>query len=150
SGRVAARIPALALRLPHQTPRALPAPPRLPPLRLHRAGALHDAEPHSPRGEPGACPSGAPPTRSSLCSRRVSVMGPLTVSTWVRLDAFFAGLALLLLLYPRWVPQRPGVERTLWIKLGVFFLVVHATMVVIGLGGLWLKAAMVLVAAVGS
>ena len=77
-------------------------------------------------------------------------MGPLTISTWLRLDAFFAVLALLLLLYPRWVPQGPGVERTLWIKLGVFFLVVHATLAVIGLGGPWLKAAMVAVAAVGS
>lgn len=78
------------------------------------------------------------------------MIGPLTVFTWVRLDAFFAGLALLLLLYPRWVPQRPAVERTLWIKLGVFFLVVHATLAVIGLGGPWLKAAMVAVAALGS
>jgi len=77
-------------------------------------------------------------------------MGPLTMSFWVRLDAFFVLLALWLLLYPRWVPQRPGVERTLWIKLGVFFLVVHATLAVIGLGGLWLKAVMVAVAAVGS
>ena len=77
-------------------------------------------------------------------------MGPLTTSTWLRLDAFFAGLALLLLLYPRWVPQRPGVERTLWIKLGVFVLVVHATLAVIGLGGPWLKAAMMTVAALGS
>src|SRR5262249_8490004 len=109
SSCVAARIPARPLRLPHQPPRALPAPSRLPPLRLPRAGALHGAEPHSPRGARGPSPSGAPPTCSSLCARRVSVMGPLTVSTWVRLDAFFAGLALLLLLYPRWVPQRPGV-----------------------------------------
>lgn len=77
-------------------------------------------------------------------------MGPLTVSTWVRLDAFFAVLALVLLLCPRWIPQRPGVERTLWIKLGVFFLVVHTTLALIGLGGPWLKAAMVAVAAVGS
>jgi phosphatidate cytidylyltransferase len=77
-------------------------------------------------------------------------MGPLTVSVWMRLDTFFAVLALLLLLYPRWVRQRPGVERTLWIKLGVFFVVVHATLAVIGLGGPWLKAAMVAVAALGS
>ena len=77
-------------------------------------------------------------------------MGPLTISTWIRLDAFFAALALWLLLGPRWVPQRPGEERTLWIKLGVFFLVVHATLAVIGLGGPWLKAAMAAVAAAGS
>jgi hypothetical protein len=77
-------------------------------------------------------------------------MGPLTVSSWVRLDAAFAVLALVLLLSPRFVPQRPGVERTLWIKLGVFFLVVHATLALIGLGGPWLKAAMVALAAVGS
>ena len=77
-------------------------------------------------------------------------MGPLTVSTFLRLEAFFAVLALLLLVYPRWVAQRPGVERTLWVKLGVFFLVVHATLAVIGLGGAWLKAAMVAVAALGS
>ncbi|HTO96759.1 MAG TPA: phosphatidate cytidylyltransferase [Myxococcales bacterium] len=77
-------------------------------------------------------------------------MGALTAATWVRLDAFFAALALVLLLHPRWVPQRPGVERTLWVKLGVFFLVVHATLAVIGLGGPWLKAAMVLVAALAS
>lgn len=77
-------------------------------------------------------------------------MGTLTISTWIRLDAFFAALALWLLLGPRWVPQRPGEKRTLWIKLGVFFLVVHATLAVIGLGGPWLKAAMAAVAAVGS
>jgi phosphatidate cytidylyltransferase len=77
-------------------------------------------------------------------------MGPLTISTWIRLDAFFAALALWLLLGPRWFPQRPGEQRTLWIKLGVFFLVVHATLAVIGLGGPWLKAAMAAVAAVGS
>ncbi len=77
-------------------------------------------------------------------------MGPLTIAIWVRLAAFFAVLALWLLLYPRWVPQRPGVERTLWIKLGVFFVVVYATLAVIGLGGPWLKAAMVVVAALGS
>jgi phosphatidate cytidylyltransferase len=77
-------------------------------------------------------------------------MGPLTLSTWLRLDAFLAVLALWLLLGPRWVPQRPGEQRTLWIKLGVFFVVVHAMLAVIGLGGLWLRAAMVAVAAVGS
>lgn len=77
-------------------------------------------------------------------------MGPLTIAIWVRLAAFFAVLALWLLLYPRWVPQRPGVERTLWIKLGVFFVVVYATLGVIGLGGPWLKAAMVVFAVVGS
>ncbi len=77
-------------------------------------------------------------------------MGLLMISTWVRLDAFFAALALWLLLVPRWVPQRPGDEQTLWVKLGVFFLVVHATLAVIALGGLWLKAAMAAVAAVGS
>lgn len=77
-------------------------------------------------------------------------MGTLTISTWIRLDAFFAALALWLLMGPRWVPQRPGEKRTLWIKLGVFFLVVHATLAVIGLGGPWLKAAMAAVAAVGS
>lgn len=77
-------------------------------------------------------------------------MGTLTISTWIRLDAFFAALALWLLMGPRWVPQRPGEKRTLWIKLLVFFLVVHATLAVIGLGGPWLKAAMAAVAAVGS
>src|SRR5215471_17166262 len=143
---MATRLPPRALRLPHQPARALPARPRLPPLRLPRAGAGHGAEADPSRGDPGACPPGARPTRSPLRTGRVDVMGPLTISTWLRLDAFFAVLVLWLLLYPRWVPQRPGVERTLWIKLGVFFLVVHATLVLIGLGGLWLKAAMVLVA----
>jgi phosphatidate cytidylyltransferase len=77
-------------------------------------------------------------------------MSALAITTWLRLDAFFALLALWLLLYPRWVPQRPGVQRTLWIKLGVFYLVVHATLTLIALGGLWLKAAMSLVAALAS
>jgi phosphatidate cytidylyltransferase len=75
---------------------------------------------------------------------------PLTMSTWLRLDAFLAVLALWLLLCPRWLPQRPGVQRSLWIKLGVFAVVVHATLALIGLGGAWLKVAMVAVAAVGS
>jgi phosphatidate cytidylyltransferase len=77
-------------------------------------------------------------------------MASLGISTWLRLDAFLAALALWLLLCPRWVPQAPGVQRTLWIKLGVFFLVVHATLAVIALGGVWLKMAMVALAAVGS
>jgi phosphatidate cytidylyltransferase len=77
-------------------------------------------------------------------------MAPLTLTTWLRLDAFFAVLSLWLVLGPRWVPQRSGEQRTLWIKLGVFFLVVHAMLVLIGLGGPWLKAVMVAVAAVGS
>ena len=78
------------------------------------------------------------------------MMAPLTMSTWLRLDAFLAVLALWLLLCPRWLPQRPGVQRSLWIKLGVFTLVVHATLALIGLGGPWLKVAMIAVAAVGS
>jgi phosphatidate cytidylyltransferase len=77
-------------------------------------------------------------------------MGPLTVSTWLRLDAFFAVLTLWLLLGPRWVPQGPGERRKLWIKLGVFLLVVHVMLAVIGLGGIWLKAAMTAVAVLGS
>jgi phosphatidate cytidylyltransferase len=77
-------------------------------------------------------------------------MGPLTVSTWLRLDAFFAVLTLWLLLGPHWVPQGSGERRKLWIKLGVFFLVVHVMLAVIGLGGIWLKAAMTAVAALGS
>jgi len=75
-------------------------------------------------------------------------MMPLT--TWLRLEAFFVALALWLLLIPRWKPQAPGVKRSLWIKLGVFAVVVHATLLVIGLGGVWLKVAMAAVAAVGS
>jgi phosphatidate cytidylyltransferase len=77
-------------------------------------------------------------------------MPPLTLSTWLRLDAFLAALALWLLLCPRWIPQPPGVQRSLWIKLSVFALVVHATLALIGLGGAWLKVAMVAVAALGS
>jgi len=77
-------------------------------------------------------------------------MNPSTFSTWLRLDAFFAVLALWLLVGPRWVPQRPGERRKLWIKLGVFYLVVHATLAVIDLGGPWLKVAMAAVAVVGS
>ena len=77
-------------------------------------------------------------------------MTPLAMSTWLRLDAFLAALALWLLLCPRWIPQPPGVQRLLWIKLAVFAVVVHITLALIGLGGLWLKAAMVAVAAVGS
>jgi phosphatidate cytidylyltransferase len=76
------------------------------------------------------------------------VMAPLTISTWLRLEAFLAGLALWLWVCPRWVPQRPGVQRTLWIKLGVFSVVVHATLAVIALGAIWLKVAMAVVAAV--
>jgi phosphatidate cytidylyltransferase len=78
------------------------------------------------------------------------VMAPLTVSTWLRLDAFLGALALWLLLCPRWIPQPPRVQRSLWIKLGVFALVVHATLALIALGGPWLKVAMAAVAAVGS
>jgi phosphatidate cytidylyltransferase len=78
------------------------------------------------------------------------MMAPLTMSSWLRLDAFLAALALWLLLCPRWIPQAPGVQRSLWIKLGVFALVVHATLALIGLGGPWLKVAMAAVAAVGS
>jgi phosphatidate cytidylyltransferase len=74
----------------------------------------------------------------------------VTLSTWLRLDAFFAALALWLLLCPRFIPQPPGVQRTLWVKLGVFYVVVHGTLALIALGGPWLKAAMALVAAVGS
>lgn len=77
-------------------------------------------------------------------------MASLEPSTWLRLDAFLAALALWLFLYPRWVPQQAGVQRSLWIKLGVFCLVVHATLAVIGLGGPWLKVAMVAVAGVAS
>jgi phosphatidate cytidylyltransferase len=77
-------------------------------------------------------------------------MTPLAPSTWLCLDAFLGALALWLLLCPRWIPQPPGVQRSSWIKLGVFAVVVHATLLVIGLGGLWLKVAMVAVAAVGS
>ena len=78
------------------------------------------------------------------------MMAPLTMSTWLRLDAFLAALALWLLLCPRWIPQLPSVQRSLWIKLGVFALVVHATLALIGLGGPWLKVAMAAVAALGS
>jgi phosphatidate cytidylyltransferase len=74
----------------------------------------------------------------------------MAISTWLRLEAFFAALALWLFLYPRWVPQRAGVQRTLWIKLSVFYLVVHATLALIGLGGVWLKVAMMGVALVAS
>lgn len=74
----------------------------------------------------------------------------LSMSTWLRLDAFLALLALWLLLCPRWIPQAPGVQRSLWIKLGVFAVVVHLTLALIALGGPWLKVAMVAVAAVGS
>jgi phosphatidate cytidylyltransferase len=77
-------------------------------------------------------------------------MAPLGFSIWLRLDAFLAALALWLLLCPRWIPQPSGVQRTLWIKLGVFVLVVHAMLAVIALGGLWLKVAMAAVAGVGS
>ena len=78
------------------------------------------------------------------------MMTPLSASTWLRLDAFLLALALWLLLCPRFIPQAPGVQRSLWIKLGVFAGVVHATLALIGLGGLWLKVAMIAVAAVGS
>ena len=77
-------------------------------------------------------------------------MTPLSISTWLRLDAFLGVLALWLLVSPRWVPQQPGVQRSLWIKLGVFAIVVHATVALIGLGGPWLRVAMVVVAAVAS
>ena len=77
-------------------------------------------------------------------------MTSLSISIWLRLDAFLAALALWLLLCPRWIPQAPGVQRSLWIKLGVFALVVHVTLALITLGGLWLKVAMVAVAAMGS
>ena len=77
-------------------------------------------------------------------------MGPLSMSTSLRLDAFLAVLALWLLLCPRWIPQPTDTRRRLWLKLGVFAVVVHVMLALIGLGGLWLKAAMVAVAAVGS
>jgi phosphatidate cytidylyltransferase len=77
-------------------------------------------------------------------------MGPLTMSTWLCLDAFFAVLTLWLVLGPRWVPQGSGERRKLWIKLGVFFGVVHVMLAVLGLGGIWLKAAMTAVALLGS
>ena len=62
-------------------------------------------------------------------------MAPLSISTWLRLDGFLAALALWLLLCPRWVPQTPGALRSLWIKLGVFAVVVHSTLAVIAVGG---------------
>jgi len=77
-------------------------------------------------------------------------MTTLSIPTFLRLDAFLAVLALWLLISPRWVPQQPGVPRRLWIKLGVFAVVVHATLALIGLGGPWLKVAMVVVAAAAS
>jgi len=77
-------------------------------------------------------------------------MTSLSLSTWVRLDAFLAVLALWLLLCPRWIPQPPGVQRSLWIKLGVFAVVVHVTLALIALGGPWLKVAMVAVAGMAS
>jgi len=81
---------------------------------------------------------------------RSTVMTSLSMSTWLRLDAFLAALALWLLLCPRWIPQAPGVQRSLWIKLGVFAVVVHVTLALIVLGGPWLRVAMVAVAAVAS
>ena len=77
-------------------------------------------------------------------------MASLAMSTWLRLDAFLAALALWLLFCPGWIPQPPGVQRLLWIKLGTFAVVVHVMLALIGLGGLWLKAAMIVVAAVCS
>ncbi len=77
-------------------------------------------------------------------------MAPLPISAWLRLDGFLAVLALWLLLCPRWVPQPPGVLRSLWVKLGVFAVVVHATLAVIALGGMWLRMGMVALAAVSS
>ena len=74
----------------------------------------------------------------------------LSTSTWLRLDAFLVALALWLLLCPRWIPQAPGVQRSLWIKLAVFAVVVHVTLALIALGGLWLKVAMIALAAVAS
>jgi phosphatidate cytidylyltransferase len=72
------------------------------------------------------------------------------MSVWLRLDAFLAVLALWLFLCPRWIPQAPGVQRSLWLKLSVFAVVVHVTLALIALGGPWLKVAMVAVAAVAS
>ncbi len=149
-GAVAARLPARAVRLPDQPPLAVPARPRLPPLRVPRTRARHGAEPDPHRGGRGARSSGAGPVRPPPRPGRSALMASLGISTWLRLDAFLAALALWLLLCPRWVPQAPGVQRTLWIKLSVFFLVVHATLGVIAVGGLWLKAAMAALAAVGS
>jgi len=77
-------------------------------------------------------------------------MAPLSISTWLRLDGFLAALALWLLLCPRWVPQTPGALRSLWIKLGVFAVVVHSTLAVIAVGGPWLRVAMAAVATVSS
>ncbi|HEY3588365.1 MAG TPA: hypothetical protein VGK85_14490, partial [Myxococcaceae bacterium] len=77
-------------------------------------------------------------------------MTSLSMSIWLRLDAYLVALALWLFLCPRWIPQAPGVQRSLWIKLGVFAMVVHVALALIALGGPWLKVAMVAVAAVGS
>jgi len=69
---------------------------------------------------------------------------------WPRLEAFLALLALWLLLSPLWVPQQPGVRRSLWLKLGVFAAIVHGMLALIARGGPPLRAAMATVAAIAA
>jgi len=68
----------------------------------------------------------------------------------LRLEAFFLALAFLLAFSPRCAAQPPARARTLWVKLGAFCLATHVSLVVIALGGPWLRAAMALAAARGS
>jgi len=71
-------------------------------------------------------------------------------AAWLRLDAFFLALVVLLAVRPRGATRPPARALTLWVKLGAFLVVTHALLAVIACGGPWLLAAAALAAARGS